>query len=176
MRRLRAGDLAHGSALYLTLGLILSIAGCRGDPVDIDIELPAAMQALARKDPHPLIAFLHASVPPDPTRLFVYRMFVHPSLGQTFFVNIDSDRRIVKLHPVKERGETIVLYDPEGIATVSFETGSSYVQSRCPECRSNRFEIGAAFVFPPADPEHFDRFWLGGRCAECGHETILYES
>ena len=176
MRRSWNEEAAQQMTLLIATGLILIMAGCKGDPGGVDVELPADMQALATNEPHPLIDFLRASIPQDSTRLRVFRLFVHPTLGQTFFVNIDSERRIIKLHPVKERGETIVLYNPEGFAAGQLETGSSYVQSRCRKCRSNRLEIGAAFEFAPTDTAHFDRFWLGGRCADCGHEAILYES
>ncbi len=99
---------------------------------------------------------------------------VSPQAGSTFFVNIDRERETIKIHPVKDRSESIILFDPHGQASHGHETGSKYIQARCSD-GINRFELAAGFVYDEgASGEDFREFFLAGKCAMSGESRLLY--
>lgn len=160
-------------SLVLLAGFLF---GCRTSEPEISVEFAPELMSILRIERHSLIQFLRHNVSTDPTRELVFRMITHPTMGQTFFVNIETDREIIILHPVKERYEKIVFYDPRNHASSNVEVGSNFIQSRCANCRNNRFELGVAFSFNPAIITQYESFTLGGKCSECGAETILYST
>ena len=94
--------------------------------------------------------------------------------GNTYFVNIDRDRDIIKLRSVRDRNESIILFDPNNLATKGHETGSNYIQPRCSD-GINRFELAAAFIYEHgADRNNFDQFYLSGKCSMSEESRILY--
>jgi nitrite reductase/ring-hydroxylating ferredoxin subunit len=96
-----------------------------------------------------------------------------PQHGSTFFVDIDFDRRIIKLKPVRDRRETILFYDPYHQGSKGMETNSHYRQARCP-CGGNRFTLAAGVCCPEKKPGNMIQFVLAGKCTHCGSGRILF--
>jgi hypothetical protein len=162
--------------LMIIILLGCCVAACQKPPSSDDNFLPADMKTFLVTDPCDACSFLARSFSSSETEKVVIRGIKHPSLGQTFFVNLDHERKVIKLRPVKDMTEVFILYDPYNSASTGLEVSSQYEQAKCP-CGGNRFNLALALRYSQkTNPDDFSRIILAGKCTLCGEERILFQN
>jgi hypothetical protein len=102
--------------------------------------------------------------------------FYHPEFAQTYYVNVDQTRQVVKLRSIRDAHWVFFIYDPYYSGKEGLDVNTQYEQSRC-DCGGNRFTLGVALVYygvPQA--ENVSHFVLAGQCSLCGKNKILFEN
>ncbi len=167
------------SLIVIALCLAVMTPGCMDSTVrEFSDPIPGFLEGIFIKSPCPACSILDSYAWANPASSHLAGAIRHPVHGQTFFVNIDHERKVVSIRPVRERREKIILYDPYHQAASGHETGVIYVQAQC-ECKpsSNRFELAAGISYPPERSVDFmDEFVLAGKCTICGEIMVLFSN
>ncbi len=134
--------------------------------------IPESMRTYLSISDCPACEALKASWKPSDNTGSILLGVRHLTLGSTFFVNIDHERDIIKIKPVRDQHEVILFYDPFHNGSMGYETNSHYSQVRC-TCGGFRFQLAVGFEYDLSD-DNVTKFVLGGRCTRCGKSRIIY--
>jgi hypothetical protein len=157
--------------LFVTLSAL--IHGCSVQEKAVSLTgLPESVKPYLISKHHFDRDFLQKTwTPPDAERMDWYGIQCG-DLGETFHVDIDHDREIIKLKPVRDNRSVILFFDPMNRGEQGYETNSTYVQARC-QCGGNRFFLAAGFGFTSGDTI-FSKIILVGKCTLCSESRMLF--
>ena len=172
--------MANQSTLFIKWQLLIILffiflSCCQKNPTEYpDFVLPEHLQGLLSLSDCDACSSLTMPDHTSPGSILIRRTVTHPELGSTFYVNIDFDRSIINLRPVRDKRESIVLYDPHHLISEKSELNTHYIQSRC-TCGGNRFKLALGLVYPPdKSGDEFEQFILAGNCTLCGESRVLF--